>query len=163
MSVLPTLLPPHEVARKLAKKMREAEVSSEVSISEETVHAWALSLDVLADRVERELPGDELEVPPVERGYVVEWDLIEPKVAMEEGLVCISGSPVIGPINELGMECPWPWEPQQLGGAPMGQYHCGYCGGMQLAGIPHSDWSLPNLDPLNNEIPAEFNHPRRPK
>lgn len=44
------------------------------------------------------------------------------------------------PTNEMGETCPWPWEPQQLGGAPMGQYHCGYCGGMQIAGVPHADW-----------------------
>jgi hypothetical protein len=44
------------------------------------------------------------------------------------------------PTNEIGETCPWPWEPQQLGGAPMGQYHCSYCGGMEIAGLPHSDW-----------------------
>jgi hypothetical protein len=45
------------------------------------------------------------------------------------------------PRNEMGEPCPWPWEPQQLVGVPMGQYHCGYCGGMQVAGVPHLDWS----------------------
>lgn len=44
------------------------------------------------------------------------------------------------PINELGEECPWPWDPQQLKGAPMGQYHCPYCGAMCVAGIPHLDY-----------------------
>jgi hypothetical protein len=44
-----------------------------------------------------------------------------------------------GPINEMGQECPWPWEPPQLAGAPMGQYHCPYCGGMVIAGMEHGD------------------------
>lgn len=45
-----------------------------------------------------------------------------------------------GPLNEMGEPCPWPWEPQQLAGAPMGQYHCTYCGGMVMAGMHHLDW-----------------------
>lgn len=45
-----------------------------------------------------------------------------------------------GPLNELGERCPWPWDPQQLVGAPLGQYHCPYCGGMQVAGTKHMDW-----------------------
>ena len=45
-----------------------------------------------------------------------------------------------GPLNELGERCPWPWDPQQLVGAPLGQYHCPYCGGMQVAGTKHLDW-----------------------
>lgn len=44
------------------------------------------------------------------------------------------------PTNENGETCPWPWDPQQLVGAPLGQYHCPYCGGMQIAGVPHADW-----------------------
>jgi len=43
------------------------------------------------------------------------------------------------PFNEMGERCPWPWDPQQLGGAPLGQYHCPYCGGMVMAGVPHFD------------------------
>lgn len=45
------------------------------------------------------------------------------------------------PMNEVGEECPFPLDPPQLLGAPMGQYHCPYCGGMQVAGVPHLDWS----------------------
>jgi hypothetical protein len=45
-----------------------------------------------------------------------------------------------GPVNELGEPCPWPWDPQQLKGAPIGMYHCKYCGAMVLAGIPHIDY-----------------------
>lgn len=44
------------------------------------------------------------------------------------------------PMNELGFFCPWPWGPQQLVGAPLGQHHCNYCGGMQMAGMAHLDW-----------------------
>lgn len=47
-----------------------------------------------------------------------------------------------GPINEAGEPCPWPWEPQQLTNAPMGQYHCPYCGAMVIAGVPHTDWTV---------------------
>lgn len=70
---------------------------------------------------------------------IIYWAEFDPKVAAEEGLVCYEGSPIQGPINELGEECPWPWEPQQLTEAPLGQYHCPYCGGMVVAGIAHFD------------------------
>jgi hypothetical protein len=67
----------------------------------------------------------------------VQWDTIEPKDAID---ILLPNPNVIGPVNELGEECPWPWDPQQLGGRPLGQYHCPYCGGMQMAGVPHLDW-----------------------
>lgn len=76
---------------------------------------------------------------------VVPWSDFTPKEAAENGLACVEGSPVQGPFNEMGDECPWPWEPEQLAGAPMGQYHCGYCGGMEVAGIPHSDWTWEDI------------------
>lgn len=66
------------------------------------------------------------------------WFEIEPKDALD---IVLPRDDIIGPINELGEPCPWPWDPQQLAGAPMGQYHCPYCGGMQMAGLPHLDWS----------------------
>lgn len=47
---------------------------------------------------------------------------------------------IAGPLNEFDEPCPWPWEPQQLVGVPMGQYHCPYCGAMVIAGIPHLDY-----------------------
>ncbi|MFF0588487.1 hypothetical protein ACFYWD_21220 [Streptomyces sp. NPDC003781] len=47
---------------------------------------------------------------------------------------------ITAPLNENGERCPWPWEPQQLVGAPMGQYRCGYCGAMVMAGMPHLDY-----------------------
>ena len=46
-----------------------------------------------------------------------------------------------GPMGDDGQPCPWPWEPQQLVGAPLGQYHCGYCGSMVMAGVRHPDYS----------------------
>lgn len=47
---------------------------------------------------------------------------------------------VTAPLNEAGERCPWPWEPQQLVDAPLGQYHCSYCGAMCIAGVPHPDY-----------------------
>lgn len=46
-----------------------------------------------------------------------------------------------GPVNELGEECPWPWDPQQRVNEPMGMYHCPYCGCMVMAGLPHTDYT----------------------
>lgn len=48
---------------------------------------------------------------------------------------------ITAPLNEFGERCPWPWEPQQLVGVPMGMYHCGYCGAMVIAGSEHVDYS----------------------
>lgn len=47
---------------------------------------------------------------------------------------------IVAPLNEAGERCPWPWGPQQLMGAPIGQYHCQYCGAMCVAGVPHPDY-----------------------
>lgn len=66
------------------------------------------------------------------------WHDITPEDALD---ITLPKEGISGPINELGEPCPWPWEPQQLGNAPLGQHHCSYCGGMQMAGIPHLDWS----------------------
>jgi hypothetical protein len=68
---------------------------------------------------------------------VIEWFSIEPRDAVDIALPCDG---IDGPCNEMGEPCPWPWEPQQLGGLPLGQYHCPYCGAMVLAGIPHIDY-----------------------
>lgn len=51
------------------------------------------------------------------------------------------------PHNELGERCPWPWEPQQLVNAPLGQYHCGYCAAMVMAGMPHIDYRETTTQP----------------
>lgn len=37
--------------------------------------------------------------------------------------------------------CPIPIDPLFLIGAPIGQYHCPYCGSMILAGMPHLDYT----------------------
>lgn len=66
------------------------------------------------------------------------WSTIAPAEAAD---IELPRDDIIGPVNEEGEPCPWPWDPQQLLGAPIGQYHCPYCGGMQVAGIPHLDWT----------------------
>ena len=60
-----------------------------------------------------------------------------------------------GPMNELGERCPWPWEPQQLKGAPMGQYHCSYCGGMNVAGVAHIEWTQEDIDEMTQGVSHE--------
>lgn len=65
------------------------------------------------------------------------WTEIEPKNAVD---TLLPHPDIQGPVNELGEPCPWPWEPQQLRGAPIGQYHCPYCGAMVVAGMPHIDY-----------------------
>lgn len=54
---------------------------------------------------------------------------------------------ITAPLNENGERCPWPWDPQQLKGAPIGQYHCGYCGAMCLAGVEHPDYGIEGPTP----------------
>lgn len=44
------------------------------------------------------------------------------------------------PLTMDGRRCPWPWEPQQLVGVPIGQFHCRYCGEIVVAGVPHLDY-----------------------
>jgi hypothetical protein len=70
-----------------------------------------------------------------------DWRHISPAEAGKHKLDLSKDLSILAPINELGERCPWPWEPQQLVNAPLGQYHCSYCGGMQCAGVPHIDWS----------------------
>lgn len=73
------------------------------------------------------------------------WQDIAPRDAVNLNLTVRLD--ITAPLNEAGERCPWPWEPQQLSGAPLGQYHCGYCGAMCAAGIPHPDYS-----PLNHPL-----------
>lgn len=68
----------------------------------------------------------------------IDWHSIAPKDATN---LTLPSPEVRGPRNEMGEECPWPWEPQQLVGAPLGQYHCKYCGAMVVAGFPHLDYA----------------------
>jgi|GEM_PF-2619159 len=67
------------------------------------------------------------------------WTDIAPKDALDIDLT--KRLDITAPLNENGERCPWPWEPQQLVGAPMGQYRCGYCGAMCMAGVPHLDYA----------------------
>lgn len=66
------------------------------------------------------------------------WQDISPALAVNLDLT--ERTDIDAPLNENGERCPWPWEPQQLTGAPMGQYHCSYCGAMCIAGLPHPDY-----------------------
>lgn len=70
---------------------------------------------------------------------VLAWTDIAPKDAKDIDLT--RDLHISAPLNEQGERCPWPWEPQQLVGAPLGQYHCGYCGAMVMAGMPHIDYA----------------------
>jgi hypothetical protein len=65
------------------------------------------------------------------------WTEITPADAVK---ITLPDPEIEGPVNELGEPCPWPWEPQQLVGAPLGQYHCPYCGAMVIAGMEHIDY-----------------------
>jgi len=66
------------------------------------------------------------------------WTQITPLVASQMSAEALGE--VERPLNEQGEPCPWPWEPEQLVGAPLGMYHCGYCGAMVMAGLPHVDY-----------------------
>lgn len=68
----------------------------------------------------------------------INWTEIQPEDAVD---IVLPSPDIIGPTNEFGEPCPWPWEPQQLKGQPLGMYHCSYCGGMVVAGIPHTDYT----------------------
>ncbi len=67
-----------------------------------------------------------------------DWRAITPADAA--GLDLSDRVDITAPLNEAGERCPWPWDPQQLTGAPIGQYHCPYCGAMVMAGVPHLDY-----------------------
>lgn len=69
------------------------------------------------------------------------WTEITPEQAAAEELDLARDLHITAPRNENGERCPWPWEPQQLVGAPIGQYHCPHCGAMVLAGVPHMDYA----------------------
>ncbi|MCY0917039.1 hypothetical protein OS965_02460 [Streptomyces sp. H27-G5] len=69
------------------------------------------------------------------------WTDITPQEAAAQRLDLARDIHITAPLNENGERCPWPWDPQQLVGAPIGQYHCGYCGAMVMAGMPHIDYA----------------------
>lgn len=68
----------------------------------------------------------------------MKWSGLTPQEATE--IDCRERPDLDPPLNESGEPCPWPWDPQQLAGAPLGQYHCPYCGAMVIAGVPHLDY-----------------------
>lgn len=70
---------------------------------------------------------------------VVHWSTIKPEDAVD---LVLPTDGIVGPLDDEGNPCPWPWEPQQLVGAPMGMYHCPYCGSMVVAGVPHPDYGF---------------------
>lgn len=65
------------------------------------------------------------------------WSEIAPKDAVN---IVLPREDIVGPVNEGGEPCSWPWEPQQRVGWPMGMYRCGYCDMMVVAGVPHGDF-----------------------
>lgn len=65
------------------------------------------------------------------------WYDLEPRDAVN---VVLPRDDIQGPYNENGEPCPWPWEPVQLKGAPIGQYRCRYCFAMVVAGMEHLDY-----------------------
>lgn len=70
----------------------------------------------------------------------IEWWSITPVKAYDRGLDLSADLEYTAPLNESGERCPWPWEPQQLVGLPIGQYPCRYCGAMVMAGYRHMDY-----------------------
>lgn len=67
---------------------------------------------------------------------MIHFSRIEPKDAVD---IVLPRAGIQGPLDDEGNECPWPWDPIQLKGAPLGQYHCPYCGAMVMAGMDHLD------------------------
>jgi hypothetical protein len=69
------------------------------------------------------------------------WQDIDPYDATA---ITLPHDGIEGPLNEMNERCPWPWDPQQLAGEPLGMYHCPYCGGMVIAGMEHPDYEDPD-------------------
>lgn len=72
---------------------------------------------------------------------MIHWHDIDPADAVSLNLR--ERLDIDAPHNELGERCPWPWDPQQLKGVPLGQYRCPYCGAMLIAGMQHPDYGGP--------------------
>ena len=68
------------------------------------------------------------------------WQDITPEAAAKQKLDLTKRLDITAPLNENGERCPWPWEPQQLVGVPLGQYRCPYCLAMCVAGMDHFDY-----------------------
>jgi hypothetical protein len=74
---------------------------------------------------------------------MIHWSKIQPKDAMD---IVLPRQGIQGPVDTEGLECPWPWEPQQLKDVPLGMYHCPYCGDMVVAGMSHVDYATERWD-----------------
>lgn len=85
-----------------------------------------------------ELSNDARQALVDARGGKRPWSEITPKDART---IELPNPEIWGPLTEYGGECPWPWQPQQLAGVPMGQYRCKYCNAMCIAGMPHMDYT----------------------
>jgi hypothetical protein len=77
----------------------------------------------------------------------IRWQDADPKDVVEVRLP--DEAYTAPPTNEMGEQCPWPWDPIQLKFAPIGQYRCPYCGAMVVAGIDHIDYSK-----IDQEVPT---------
>lgn len=77
---------------------------------------------------------------------MIHWTRIKPKDAVA---LLLPEQGIQGPLDTEGNECPWPWEPQRLKGAPMGQYHCSYCDEMCVAGMVHPDYTDLKWSPVD--------------
>lgn len=67
-----------------------------------------------------------------------------PRTGDDRGLYVLSlvlGAAPYPVLNEMGEECPFPFDPPQLVGQPLGQYHCPYCGAMVIAGMTHPNYA----------------------
>jgi len=73
-----------------------------------------------------------------DHGGRIPWHAIGPADAVDIDLAVRLD--IDAPLGVEGERCPWPWEPQQLVGVPLGQYPCKYCGTMVVAGFPHLDY-----------------------
>lgn len=80
------------------------------------------------------------------------WTDITPADALDINLSVRTD--ITAPVNEEGQRCPWPWEPQQLVGVPIGQYHCPWCGAMVMAGMAHLDYACTADPPCEHPITA---------
>ena len=75
------------------------------------------------------------------------WQDISPKDARDIDLS--KRLDITAPLTQFGERCPWPWDPQQLVGAALGQYHCPYCGEMVVAGLEHIDYAGVDFKAMN--------------
>lgn len=136
---------PAGVQERLVVDRREVPVARTDSELDRNGHEWTALLMLPADRgpghmraATRDGVGPALPRRPRRGRPMKSWTDIAPEDALDLDL---RGHPEIeAPFNEMGERCPWPWDPQQLFGTPLGQYHCPYCGAMVVAGIPHLDY-----------------------